>query len=92
MLSKEIPLSRLALNVRFVATTGALAIVLLSGCDPQTDSEPNSTEAQTTAAELEAAADNTTDNTQAEVLENQAKALREASEGDAEGEVKVTGQ
>jgi hypothetical protein len=45
--------------------------------------------------ELEAAADNATDNTQAEVLENQAEALREVSKGDkgdAEGAVKVTGQ
>ncbi len=86
-------MTRLNRKVGFVATAGALAVALLSGCDPQTDSEPSSIEAKATAAGLEAAAENATDNTQAEVLENQAKALREASTGDnGDAEVKVTGQ
>lgn len=71
----------------------SVSICLLAAC--QEASEPAPQEAAETAADLEAAARNTADPEQAEVLLNQANALEEVAEGDpedVEGEVKVTGQ
>lgn len=71
----------------------SLSMLMLAAC--QEASEPAPQEAAETAADLEAAAENTADPEQAEVLRNQAEALEEVAKGDpedVEGEVKVTGQ
>lgn len=77
------------------AMCAACALLSLGACDAKQPGEPPPRTADATAEELEAAADNATDETQAQVLRNQANALEEVAEGDeekVEGEVKVINQ
>jgi hypothetical protein len=76
-----------------ILTLCSAGLLLLVACGGQ--GEPEKQEAAETANELEAAADKAVDPAQAEVLQNQADALKEVAEGDeeeVEGAVKVTGQ
>lgn len=73
-----------------------ISFLLLAACNGASpNGEPAKDEAAQTATDLEAAAENTEDPKEAEVLHNQANALSDVAEGDkedVEGEVVVTGQ
>lgn len=69
----------------------ALVLPLLSACGAP--GEVDEEQASNLAAEFEAGANNTTDETQAEVLREQANSLREVSRGNevaGQGQVAVT--
>jgi hypothetical protein len=79
-------------NFPLKSLTLALLLTGASACGGP--AEVNEQEAANLAAELEAGANNATDETEAEVLREQANSLREASEGNEaadEGQV-VTGE
>lgn len=70
----------------------AAALMVVTACDG--GGEVNDIEAAEVAAEMEAGANNATDETRAQVLREQANSLRQKSEGNeaaAEG-VRVTGE
>jgi hypothetical protein len=67
------------------------ALLVLIGCGGP--GEVDEEQAANLAAEFEAGADNANDETEAQVLREQAESLRERSQGnEAAGDVKVTGE